>query len=363
MDISNIKFLSLNELKNRLETLAFEAPLIILSRSAEERFNLSESIKNLMSKRPQASRVDNPKPNPTLSYVAERLSSPLLIDGIIAIGGGSALDLGKAINALRHLDKPTAADISLAIKGRDFSKALNLIAVPTTAGTGSEVTSWATVWDDEKHLKYSIDSLDLVPALAWMVPGLTYLAPSRLTLSTGLDALCHATEAYWAKASDPLSRNLALRALSLLTKNLPPLMANLSSEKLRDLVVEGSLLAGLAFSRTRTTACHSISYPLTSMFGVPHGFAAALTLGQLSEINAKHIDLRDLTEIFSPYGGVQAWLDSACESLAPLRLRTFGVGQGDLDEIANRASTQGRIDNNPVNIDLATIKQMLYNIY
>jgi alcohol dehydrogenase class IV len=362
MDISNIKFLSLNQLKNSLENLSFEAPLIILSRSAEERFNLSNSVKNLMAKRPQALRIDNPQPNPTLGYMAERLSSSLRPDGIIAIGGGSALDLGKAINALRRLDKPTTEDIGLAIKGRDFCKALPLIAVPSTAGTGSEVTSWATIWDSEKAQKYSIDSLDLAPARAWIVPELTYGAPARLTLSTGLDAVCHASEAYWAKATDALSRNLALRSLRLLVPNLPLLLQDLSAEKLRDLVVDGSLLAGLAFSRTRTTACHSISYPLTARFGLEHGLAVALTLGQLSEINARQIDLTDLLEIFSPYGGVQAWLDLTCESLAPLRLSSFGIGKGHLDEIAQLASTQGRIDNNPVNLDLTTIKQLLSNV-
>ncbi|MDR2367243.1 MAG: phosphonoacetaldehyde reductase [Deltaproteobacteria bacterium] len=362
MDISNVKFLSLDELKNALENIPFEAPLVIISQSAEKRWNLSDTLRKVTSSRPGARRVDDPRPNPTLRDIAGRLSTPLRPDGIVAIGGGSAIDLGKALNALRHLESPSAGDILQAMKARDYAKALPLIAVPSTSGTGSEVTGWATVWDDENHQKFSVDSPDLVPARAWIVPELTHGSPLRLTLATGLDAVSHASEAYWAMATDRLSQNLSLAALRLLTRYLPQALSDLSAPKPRHGLAEGSLLAGLSFSRTRTTACHSISYPLTSLFGLEHGFAAALTLGQVAEINSRHVDLTEFLEVFAPHGGVQAWLDRTSEPFLPLRLSSFGISGGDVDGVASKASTQGRMDNNPVALDLEAIRQILSNV-
>jgi alcohol dehydrogenase class IV len=359
MDINNIQFLSLNDLKNNLENIPFDSPLLIISQNSVLRWNLSEWLHKFTVNHPRTRCIDNPRPNPTLRHLVEHLSSPILADGIVSIGGGSAIDLGKALSSLRHLVKPNVKDIHLAIRERNFSERLPHIAIPSTAGTGSEVTSWATIWDDDNHKKLSIDSPDIVPTQAWIIPELTYNAPLRLTISTGLDAVCHASESYWAKKTDSLSQNISIRALKIMTASLPHLCRNLSSKKSRQQMVDGSLLAGLAFSRTRTTACHSISYPITAQFGVDHGLAAALTLGQVAEFNSQQGGLNEYLKIFEPFNGVQSWLDYVSEPYAPLRLSTFGIKKKDIDEIVINASTAGRIDNNHVMLSSKNIKKIL----
>jgi alcohol dehydrogenase class IV len=362
MDIVNIRFYSLVELRRLLDNLPFKAPILIISQSAENRWGLTDCLRKFVAERPCTRRIDNPQPNPTLGYIAGLLRNQAERDGIIAIGGGSVIDLGKALNAFRRLENPTAAELRSAIQARDYSGGTPLIAVPSTAGAGSETTSWATVWDDENHVKYSLDSAAITPAQAWIVPELTYTAPLRLTLSAGLDAVCHASEAYWARATDSLTQNIALRALALLTVSLPDLCRDLSLRPLRDQMVQGALLAGLAFSRTRTTACHSISYPLTSLFRVEHGLAAAMTLAQIADINARQVDLREYFAVFAPFGGVRSWVDQVCGELAPLRLGAFGIKAEDLDTVAALACTPGRIDNNPAQLSQQEVKRILSDI-
>ena len=239
---------------------------------------------------------------------------------------------------------------------------LPIIAVPTTAGTGSEVTQWATIWDSALPKKHSIEASYLLPEEVWIVPELTHTLPPKLTLSTGLDAVCHAAEAYWAKPSTPLVKELSIRSLQLITENLHAAMESPNDPIPRKNMVVGALLAGLAFGQTRTTACHSISYPLTSMYQVDHGFACALTLAQVAEINAGTVDLSSLFGVFAPYGGLRQWLDYVCVDIVKLRLSDFGITESEIDSIVDHAFTGGRMDNNPVDLSRQDVKAILEGI-
>lgn len=312
-------------------------------------------------------------PNPTYMDV---LSTLQLCDCeapevVVAIGGGSTIDLAKACVALWYLKSASSlncAHVLNSIITREYlqhASQIPILAVPTTAGTGSEVTRWATVWDANGKEKHSIEAAWLCPKHAYIIPEYTSSMPPRLTLATGLDALCHAVEAYWAKSSNPMVRELSKASIRLIIQNLPKTLSDASDLYYRKQMCLGSLFAGLAFSHTRTTACHSISYPLTMRFGVEHGFACALSLAQVLKINLPMIDeSADLMEALGANtpADLQLWLDRVANNIVQLRLSTFGVQQSDIEDLVEMSFTKGRMDNNPVAMNKEDIRCLLHSL-
>ena len=236
-----------------------------------------------------------------------------------------------------------------------------LIVMPTTAGTGSEVTRWATVWDPQEKRKLSIDTPEGYPAAAVIIPEWTVGMPPSITLSTGLDALSHAMEAFWAVSRNPLSQELAIAAVTKIRDALPAALADLGDRNARQEMALGSLMAGIAFSQTRTTACHSISYPLTMLHGIPHGFATAITLSSVMRRNAAAVpEINRLEEVFYDAEGFDAWMEDTADGIEPLTLSGFGVKEADLREICNLAFTPGHMDNNPVAFTQADVMEILH---
>jgi alcohol dehydrogenase len=198
-------------------------------------------------------------------------------EALLALGGGSVIDAAKVLatsggdfETVRHHLETGQASLS--------SDPIPIIALPTTAGTGSEVTCWATVWDKGGGRKHSLARPSLYPEQALVDPELTHDVPLELTISTALDALSHALEAIWNRQSNPVSTQLACRAAREILSALPSLARDLENRTLRERVSRAALMAGMAFSNTRTALAHSISYPVTLHHGVPHGLACSFTL-------------------------------------------------------------------------------------
>lgn len=201
------------------------------------------------------------------------------IQGILALGGGSALDAGKVLSVSIPCDLDRPLTQVLRQGQRHFwNRKIPLIAIPTTAGTGAEVTNFATVWDGAEHQKYSIAGDMVFPDRAILDPALTLDLPEKETLYSGLDALSHALESIWNVNCTPVSLGFALQALTLAVDGLPKVLADPHDLAARNVMQSAGLLAGLAISQTRTAIAHSISYPLTSNHGVPHGLACSFTL-------------------------------------------------------------------------------------
>lgn len=357
MDISKIQFLSLNELEKRLREICNS--IIFLSKRRAETWGLAKAAEQCASV-----WIDIIKPLPCPESVWEAFetikNSPETVQ-LIAIGGGSAIDLAKTINALRGMDLRSPSDVLEAIKNKTYlgntKNTLPLIAVPSTSGTGSEVTQWATVWNENK--KYSVDAPHLKPNEVWIVPELTHSLPPKITLATGLDAVCHAAEAYWAKTSNPLAKELSIRSLQLITSNLRPAIDNPGNHVFRYNMSVGALLAGLSFSQTRTTACHSISYPLTAKYQIEHGFACALTLSAVAETNGMVVDLSSLFDVFYPYGGIKKWINEMSKGIIDLSLSGLDIPQEDIKFIAQNSFSIGRMDNNPVDLTVDDVVSLL----
>lgn len=225
--------------------------------------------------------VDNIIQNPGLAETQGAINglSGKQVDVVLALGGGSAMDAAKALAAALALQGATR-DLKKLISApaQHLTGALPIVALPTTSGTGAEVTPFATIWDHEAKKKLSLASPYLFPEMAIIDPELTFGVPREATLSTGLDALNQAFESVWNRNASSMTHGLAGRAIGLALAALPRLHETLSDQEARIMMAEASVLAGLSISQTRTAVCHAISYPLTAHFGLAHGWACAVSM-------------------------------------------------------------------------------------
>ncbi len=225
--------------------------------------------------------INDVAPNPDyalLGMQCARFAAPdAQIDVIVALGGGSVIDSAKVFAA-------SGGDFGKVVRylepggGAETLSCLPIIAAPTTAGTGSEVTCWATVWNEAEGKKYSLAHPDLYPETALVDPELMLGKPLGLTLATGLDALSHSLESIWNVNANPVSARHAVAASKLIIETLPQLVREPGNLDLRSGMAEASLCAGLAFSNTKTAIAHNLSYPITLGWGVQHGIACSFTL-------------------------------------------------------------------------------------
>ncbi len=279
-------------------------------------------------------RID---PNPdvaTLAAMYERFwREHADCEAIVAIGGGSAIDTAKALmvgTASGRFDEL----IALLSKGTAFRphRVKPLIAVPTTAGTGSEVTPWATIWDRAAGKKHSLHLPETWPEAAIVDPRLMLTLPRAVTIQSGLDALSHALESIWNVNANPVSDTFAVAAAREVMAALPALADNLADESLRARMALAALKAGLAFSNTKTALAHSISYAMTLRFGLPHGIACSFTLPMVLE-RAIGVDLRRdavLAEIFGDLSDAPQRLAAFLQRLGvSTEFAAYGVGAAD----------------------------------
>ncbi len=206
-----------------------------------------------------------------------RIAGSEPVDVWIALGGGSVIDSTKVFAAANGDFENIRSYLQTGQNGERLSST-PIIAIPTTSGTGSEVTCWGTVWDRETGSKYSLARPGLYPESAIVDPELMLAKPRDLTVSTGLDALSHALESLWNVNANPVSANHAVAAAREVLAVLPALADDLGNIELRTRMARAALFAGLAFSNTKTAIAHSLSYPITLRHGVPHGIACSFSL-------------------------------------------------------------------------------------
>lgn len=239
---------------------------------------------------------------------------------------------------------------------------LPVIALPTTSGTGSEVTCVSVLTDRRTGRKAPIVSDSFYPKKAVIDPELTLTLPPYITVYTGIDVLCHAVEGYWSKNHQPICDSLALSAIRLVFDYLPVAYNELLNKEAREKLSEASVIAGLAFSLPKTTASHACSFPLTSIYNIPHGEACGLTLDWFIRYNSKDERVRKLSEALG-YSDVNEFADAVYELKKVLGLRLglndLNLTDSQLKEIAG-LSRNPNLYNNPVEVtDEALID--LYN--
>ena len=285
------------------------------------------------------------------------------VDLVLSIGGGSALDTAKLVAYLARSGE--ALD---TLYGVDVAKGqrLPLVLVPTTAGTGSEVTPIAIVTTPSEEKK-GVVSRRLLPDWAILDPELTLGLPAPVTAATGIDAMVHAIEAYTSRhRKNPISDQLARQALGLLSANLRGACRDGRDLAARSAMLLGASLAGMAFANAPVAAVHALAYPIGALFHVPHGLSNALVLTPVMRFNLPeaaplYAELAPILDPAAPGRPVVAAAEmfvAALEALCrdcgvPASLRAVGIGPGDLDRLAGDAMKQTRLlVNNPREVTL-----------
>ena len=268
--------------------------------------------------------INDIAPNPDFELLSEQAKLYSEIKNkpevIVALGGGSVIDSAKVFSAAENGFENIKKFLETKKGGEDLSST-PIIAVPSTSGTGSEVTCWATIWDKKNSRKYSLAHEKLFPEIALIDPKLMMGKSYELTLVTALDALSHALESIWNINANTISANHATFAAKSILKILPTLLNDLTNINLRTEMASASLSAGLAFSSTKTAIAHNLSYPITLGWGVPHGIACSFTLPTIlqSVVSIGGFREESLKEIFGDN------LPKAADNLK-IYLERFNIG-------------------------------------
>lgn len=291
-------------------------------------------------------------------------------DVMIAIGGGSTLDLAKATSVLVTNPGP-----AISYRGFNLIKqaGIPVVAIPSTAGTGSEITPNAVFTDKKEMRKLGINTNLYVPKLALLDPLMTLSCPRSVTVSSGVDAVVHTLESYVAKRTNPLSRMFAREAFRLLFHNLPAVVADPQNISFRSKVQRGAYCAGIGLMNSGAGPAGALSYPLGVHFQVPHGIAGGVFVARIARFNAEH-GYTDYAELYDLIEGADLSLTPAEKALRfcdemdrmlatldiPNTLGTFGVKSTDVPMLAEQTMLlAGALDQNPVAFGIAEVESVL----
>lgn len=299
------------------------------------------------------------EPNPSVETVEKAFGAfrEGECQAVVAVGGGSPLDVGKAVGIL-GANGGSILDYEGVEKAENVS--VPVIAIPTTAGTGSEVTIYLVITDQKRKYKFTIVSKKAAAKVAILDPLLTASMPMPLTASTGMDALVHAIESYTSLMSNPISESLAIKAIRLISANLRQAVYNGRDLAARDALLMGSLLAGMAFNNTRLGNAHAMSHPVSAYFGVPHGVANAVLIPYVMEFNLPAAPQRfkeiacamgcrvdGLTAMGAAKQAVNAVWELIEDLSLPKRLSEVGVREEAIEAMTDDAMKSGNVLVNP----------------
>lgn len=294
-------------------------------------------------------------------------------DLILGIGGGSSLDIAKVASILVTNKEPVSTYFGIDLVP---NPGLTTILAPTTAGTGSEVTPIAILSDHHEKLKKGIVSPHLFPSVALLDPELTLALPAAVTAATGMDALIHAVEAYTSKNATSFTDLLAQKAMILISKHIRTAFANGSNLEARAKMLEGSLLAGMAFANAGVTAVHAFAYPIGAEFHIPHGVANSIMLAPVMEFNmlGNLTKFAHMAQAFGENTGgmnerqaakaaVESLRNLAVDLEIPKSLSGFGVKAEDIPSLAKGVMKVTRLlANNPRELKLEDAEEIYQQV-
>ncbi len=322
---------------------------VVVTFPEARRFGLVDRLQALLGDG-LAGVIDAVLPNPDVAELRALYeafwSDAQQAEVLVAVGGGSAIDTAKALMVGTQSGRFDDLVAALAAGGPFVpARVKTLIAVPTTAGTGSEVTPWATIWDREAQRKHSLHLPETWPSIAIVDPELMLSLPASVTLQSGLDALSHALESIWNVNANALSDTFAVAAVQQIFETLPLLMDKLGDLELRARMALAALQAGMAFSNTRTALAHSISYEMTLRYGLPHGIACSFPLPMVLRRAIGQDAGRDavLERALGPLDRAPQRLSDFIERLGvKTRFSDYGVSSEQADRMVAHALTGAR---------------------
>lgn len=348
---------------NIYQQLKSNNTLVFCSNSFLKRHKKDPLLENLLNLRNicfEHSFTNNPSLE-EMKIISEKYSKKS-IDSIVGIGGGSAMDVAKisSISIEAFKKGVTIENILEDIKEIDNIKNIDLFLVPTTAGTGSEVTPFATIWDYDAGIKKSLSSSKMFAKKAFIDPDFIRTIPFDDAFSTCLDALNQALESIWNKNSNSLTNSIASSAVIKSLNAFKHLHEIKTNKDVRLEFVIASLFAGIAISHTRTALCHSISYPITISLGLSHGYACAFSMIEVMKYNLPKIE----NQIKKIENTIQKNIINSIEEMYENYnfysiIRSKIKRKEDVFLLLDRMVTTGRADNNIVDIDINNLKEII----
>jgi len=367
---------SLDAIGDEANKLAAKHALIVTDPGVYKA-GLIEPIKERLSRAKLSIDVfSEAEPEPTFSRLntaAEQFSKESY-DLLVGVGGGSSIDTAKGLSII----------LAHGGRGQDYAgidkvpgPGVPVFALPTTAGTGSEVTPIAIFGDPEAGRKMGIVSPFLLSRLALVDPTLTYECPPMVSAASGIDALVHAIECFTSNKANSFSDALALKAMRLIVANLRTVVDNGSNKEARNHMSEGALLAGIAFANAGVAAVHALAYPLGSRFHVPHGVANGLLLPHVMECNLSAnlpkyavvaqmfgVKTQELSSQEAAERGVEKIKSLVADIGIPIHLRDLGVPREALEEMAISTMDVTRLlANNPKQLTLDDVRSIWKNAW
>lgn len=319
---------------------------------------------------------DEVQPEPEIAIVEDcaRVYRAGGHDGLIGVGGGSAIDIAKSVAAYAGHDGKLEELFGVDLVTR---KGAPLIAIPTTAGTGSEVTNVAILSDKAAQLKKGIVSDYMLPDVALVSPLMTLTCPRSVTAASGIDALVHAIEAYLSVNASPITDALAIGAIKLIAKALPKAYVAPANLRAREDMVTASLMAGMAFGNAGVGAVHALAYPLGGRFNIAHGVSNALLLPYVMAWNklacverfrdiaeAMGVKVSDLSDKDAADQAVKAMVELCAAVEIPTGMRGFGVPEDAIPAMAEEACGIERLmRNNPRKLNAQDIEKIYRAAY
>ena len=313
-------------------------------------------------------------PNPRIKHCNEgyELAKAEKVDFLIAVGGGSSMDTAKAIGTLLTHGKTIKDWCGFQLLEREITP---LICIPTTAGTGSEVTPFAVVTDTDTHMKLNIFDPKAAAKLALIDPSVLLGLPSKVMASTGVDALTHAIEAYTCTLSTPHTDAYALYAIEKIMKNLRGAVKNPNIENCTGMML-GSTIAGIAFGYADVGAVHCMAEAIGGRYDTPHGVACAVFLPDVTRFNIsadveKHanmakylgVDISGMTPEEAAEAGVRA-IEILCEDVQISKLKEIeGINPEDFEELATAAERNVSTPSNPRTVTAADYLELFRQVY
>ncbi|WAH59367.1 iron-containing alcohol dehydrogenase [Pseudomonas silvicola] len=365
---------AIEQLDSELSRLDVHNPLIVTDAVLVQSGTVAIALAQLGGRR--HGLFDRVQPEPEIAIVEDCMSVYREggHDGLVGVGGGSALDIAKSVAAYAGHDGPLAALFGVGLVAR---KGPPLIAIPTTAGTGSEVTNVAILSDKQAHLKKGIVSDYLLPDVALVSPQMTLTCPRSVTAASGVDALVHAIESYISVNASPITDSLALGAIKLIVRALPKAYANPSNLQAREDMATASLMAGMAFGNAGVGAVHALAYPLGGRFNIAHGVSNALLLPYVMAWNkiaclerfrdiavAMGLQVAQLSDQQAAEAAVEAMVRLCATVEIPKGMRSFGVPEDAIPAMAAEACGIDRLmRNNPRKLSARDIEQIYRSAY
>lgn len=353
--------------------------LVVTGKKAMRKAGITDRLENLLTEEKITYYLmETVDPEPTIEHIEEGLEflSKYKADLVVGVGGGSVLDVAKAVAGVYGHIKEENVQLRDFI-GQDITiPGLPYIAIPTTAGTGSEVTKNSVILNKQTGIKSSIfRSPSMIPKVAIVDPVLTLSMPPKVTAASGMDALTQAIEAYVTRQENPLCIALALEAIQMLGRHLKQAVENGSDIEIRERVAYGSVISALAFSNSSLGAVHGLAHPLGALLHAPHGVICALLLPYVMEFNknTKPQRFAQIGMVLNNLNDISSKSESELIELGiifiknllklvklPLKLSEIGLKEEDISGIVE-ATKGSSLDNNPRKAGPKELTQILRN--